>query len=268
MTALLDRAIDRLSASAWPEVAWQFSRINGDGYPVEFTYSTASSAVRFTAEVAGPEVDERRRFDLALSLLDTPPAAGVESVRAVQARGPLRFGAWVGGGAGRQKVYAECPPGTESDWGIPGARLRMIGLTSGETSSEYYYRRNFLESADAGYLLHRCGLGSRFRDLRDAVERATGRSTEGMLLSTDAGYSVAQIPSGCAMSVFTFARSLWGSDANIRRTLLRLHDMPVYEKASRAVAGREGPETLHGVLAWIVAADRPIEWRISLRPSN
>jgi len=268
MTALLDRAIERLSASAWPEVAWQFSRINGDGYPVEFTYSTADMAVRFTAETAGPEVNESRRLDLALALLDAPPAAGVETVRAMQRRRPLRFGAWVGGGAGRQKVYAECPPGTASVWAIAGAHLRMVGLTAGEASVEYYYRRNFLESADAGLLLCRCGLGGRYADLLAEVERATGRSTESMLLPTDAGYSVAETPAGRVVSVFTFARSLWGSDANIRRTMLRLHNMPEYEKASRAVADREGPDTRHGVLAWIVAGDRPVEWRISLRPSD
>jgi len=268
MTALLDRAIDRLSASAWPAVAWQFSRINGDGYPVEFTYSTASAEVRFTAEAAGPEVDEGRRLDLALALLDMPPAADIEWVRTIQRPGPLRFGAWIGGGAGRQKVYAECPPGTGSEWAIPGAALRMVGLTAGKATTEYYYRRDCLESADAGCLLHRCGLGRRYHDLLAEVERATGRSAQAMLLPAGAGYSVAESPAGRALSVFTFARSLWGSDANIRRTILRLHDMPVYEKASLAVAGREGPDTLHGVLAWIVAADRPIEWRISLRPSD
>lgn len=268
MTALLHRAIERLSESAWPEVAWQFSRINGDGYPVEFTYSTASAEVRFTAEAAGPEVDERRRLDLALALLDAPPAAGVEMVRSMQRQGVLRFGAWVGGGAGRQKVYAECPPETESAWAIAGAQLRMIGLTAGEATIEYYYRRNFLESADAGLLLQRCGLGSRYEDLLAEVERATGRSPEAMLLPTDAGYSIAETPAGHVVSVFTFARSLWGSDANIRRTMLRLHHMPEYERASRAVAERDGPDTRHGVLAWIVAGARPVEWRISLRPSG
>src|SRR6266487_6459796 len=44
--------------SKWREVAWSFSRLTGDGFPIEFTLSSLDATVRYTAEVAGPEVAE------------------------------------------------------------------------------------------------------------------------------------------------------------------------------------------------------------------
>jgi hypothetical protein len=266
MIALLQRALNRIASSPWSDVAWQFSDLNGDGFPVEFTYSSASDTLRFTAEAAGPEVPEHARLDCALSLLDSPPAspALLHQLRHWQQLAPLRFGAWVGGSLSRQKIYVECPPAVPSPYSPAGARLRMLGLSAG--ALEYYYRRDFLQADSIAPLLARCGLSARLHELLAAISQATGRSTSSHLFGPDSGYSVAETPAGAVFSLFTFARSVWGTDASIRRTLLALHPMPAYAAASAHLAHRECYLTAHGVLAWILAPHSPVEWRISLRP--
>ena len=52
----LREALAGIRTSSWPEVAWPFSRITGDGYPVEFTFSSHDGALRYTTEVGGPEM--------------------------------------------------------------------------------------------------------------------------------------------------------------------------------------------------------------------
>ena len=46
--------------STWPEVAWRFSHLTGDGYPWSWPHHLRPACV--TAEVAGPEVDPVRRL--------------------------------------------------------------------------------------------------------------------------------------------------------------------------------------------------------------
>jgi hypothetical protein len=64
---------------------------------------------------------------------------------------------------------------------------------------------------------------------------------------------------------------VWGSDANIRRAMLRLAesrgwDVDLYEQVTRPLQPADGYLTHHGILAWIAAPRRPIELRISVRP--
>jgi hypothetical protein len=91
-----------VEASPWSEVAWSFSHLTGDGFPVELAFTSNSEAIRYVSEVAGPEVAATRRFDLALATLDRlgiapPPVAICERLRQVQRIGRLGYGAWVGG---------------------------------------------------------------------------------------------------------------------------------------------------------------------------
>src|SRR6266436_5898161 len=70
MSRALAEILQWTVSSKWPEVAWSFSRLTGDGFPLEFTLSSLDATVRYTAEVAGPEVAEVERLPCALELID------------------------------------------------------------------------------------------------------------------------------------------------------------------------------------------------------
>ena len=61
--ASLAIVLDPLQRSTWPEVAWQFSRLTGDGTPVELAFTSDGADVRYIAEVAGPELMDAARVE-------------------------------------------------------------------------------------------------------------------------------------------------------------------------------------------------------------
>jgi hypothetical protein len=276
--AALHEALEGVASSCWPEVAWRFSAINGDGFPVEFTFSSATPCLRYTAEVAGPEWPERDRFRAAARWAGCP-----EERTAIHARrsqpGPLRWGAWVGGfhpeTGCRRKIYLEAGRGSEppSDLLLPaGASLRLIGLaqTGAGLDCELYFRRDHLETADIGRILYGLRLRECFAPLCESVADTLPWPIHHELVPTDAGFSTAGTR---AFSVFTYARSVWGSDGSIRRNVLDLAmrhgwDFELYEQVTRPLEESRGYLTSHGVLAWIVAPNRAAELRISVRPPN
>ncbi|MEZ0073236.1 hypothetical protein [Planotetraspora sp. GP83] len=97
----LDAAVGRLEAGPWPEVAARWSRLTPSGFPVELTVGAADGCLRWTVEVAGPEVADSRRLPLAAALLaawgQAPDPALAEELRRAQVGVELRFGAWLGG---------------------------------------------------------------------------------------------------------------------------------------------------------------------------
>jgi len=87
------------------------------------------------------------------------------------------------------------------------------------------------------------------------------------------GFSIARGPDGrvSAVSLFAVAWVLFGSDANIRRTLLELGrrhnwDLKMYEQATEVLQDRDSLVTHHGIIAWIAKPEAPVELRIGLTP--
>lgn len=162
----LDMVLAATRQSAWPEVAWRASRLTDDGFPVEFSWSSRDKSVRWTAEVAGPEIDVRQRPASALALLDKlcdgqfelPRSAGSVFESAAEA-GNMRFGAWIAGRhtetENRYKIYVECPdrlPSADAgqlEWleDCLAQRIawRMIGIETSERHREYYGRLAHLD---------------------------------------------------------------------------------------------------------------------------
>lgn len=113
--------------SEWSEVMWSFSRLTGDGFPIEFTFSSTDEGITYDCEVASPEVPDEQRLLSALDTLNRlgqprPPAEIVDLLSRIQASGALSYGAWIGGrhhvDGDRYKVYAEVP-------GRVGSQLSM-----------------------------------------------------------------------------------------------------------------------------------------------
>jgi hypothetical protein len=153
-------------------------------------------------------------------------------------------------------------------WLPAGASLRFVGMTRDSDDREYYFRRDNLTIAEAGRLMCGADLRECASPLFDAIASTLPWPTRDHLLRADAGFSV--VP-GRAISLFTYARRVWGSDASIRRTVLRLAesrgwDVDLYEQVTRPLQHADGYLTHHGIFAWIATPGRPIELRISVRP--
>lgn len=151
--AALDTVLARIVASTWPEVAWTASGLTDDGFPVEFAWSSGDVAVRWTAEVAGPETPEADRLAIAAGLVDRLAPGGRSAIEQAVAGAPLHFGAWLGGrhnGAEtRYKLYVERPRIDPADASVLDSleialsrriEWRLLGQVGHGGSVEYYGR--------------------------------------------------------------------------------------------------------------------------------
>lgn len=280
-----------LRASPWPEVAWNFSELTPDGFPVELTFSTApGNTVRYALEVAGPEIPEQERvaeaFRVYQALAGRPASPQLEQeILQMQSGHELFYGAWFGGAhdenSDRYKIYAEIPkdaplghllPALEKNTPLShcGSYAVMFGFQPDTNVREVYFRAAGLAWEDIGKLLWSNGLGHRYQDTRELMEATCDRpgfttALEGFSLAFDASQRV------IAISLFAQATFLLGNDAHIRRHLLHMArsrnwTLPLYEKATALLQDREDLLRHQGVIAWIVSGHAPIELRIGLRP--
>jgi hypothetical protein len=294
--AALEILLEGVTGSRWQEVAWAFSRLTGDGFPIEFTCSTRDATVRYTTEVAGPEVDPRERLPLAerqlarLGARELSAALGAR-LRAIQGAGALLYGAWIGGRHGpdgdQYKLYVEVPRGWSDEIEdlvrplmgeaplLPAeiVQLRMIGYEPATERMELYFRVDRMDAWQLGLLLQRAGLAEQHAALLGLIEDAYGRSVEPVLPGSKLGLSFAYAPAGrpAALSVFALARTLCGGDDGIRRRLLALGarhgwDLRSYARLSEPLIGRTGRKTAHGMVAFFAPREGPVGLHIGLRP--
>ena len=283
-------------SSKWPEVAWSFSRLTGDGFPLEFTLSSLDATVRYTAEVAGPEVAEVERLPRALELIDRlggvlPGAHITRLLHQVQAAGPLSYGAWIGGRhdnfGDRFKVYVEVPRtgmreaqdlvremiGDQPLPNLSNPEFRLIGYEPGEKRFECYFHVDRLEVWELERLMGQAGLAERHTSLLNMLAESYNRPVQSTIPDENLGFSFSYSLAGSptVFSFFTYARSVFGSDANIRLRLLELGkakggNFQTYEQLTAPLAHRTSWKTRHGVVSFVVPPDGPLVLQIGLRP--
>jgi hypothetical protein len=280
--------------SAWPEVAWRFSQLTGDGFPLEFTFSSQDDEIRYTCEVAGPEMAASDRLPCARNRLADCGAATDEGQFAflsnLQAMGPLSFGTWVGGRHGPRgdsyKFYVECPApyspeadrriaelaGTRDLLSSRATDLRIVGYEPTRSRMEFYFKTAGLEPWEVTLLLRRFGFEGH-ADLFDLLGTAWGKPVRDRLPSDSGGFSFAVDPDHgpVAFSLHCYARSVFGGDARIRRRVLELAqqmgwDFSAYAAVSEPLTNRDEVSTLHGIVSFTVAAGRQPVLQIGLRP--
>jgi hypothetical protein len=273
--------------SAWPEVAWRSSVLMATGYPVELAWASRDVALRWTCEVAGPEVPEADRLMLAQQA-----AAGVAGARPdlrrwsqLQNGQRLRWGAWLGlrqlGGLRRAKVYLELPSGevAPGPWSEAGSELasRVVGLTwpmagvNDDGSVELYARVPDLTWSELAAAASLVGHEDRLTDLvRDLVgPDHPGRA----VLPRPSGLSLALAPSGApvALTWFAIANSVWADDMAVRAAVLRTTALVVHQSGASDLyqALSSGPDDgrwRHGMIGvgvdraggtWLQAGLRP-----------
>jgi hypothetical protein len=264
MVDMLACCLAHLEGSCWPEVAWRFSRLTSDGFPVEFGFSGEEDGFRVVCEVAGPECAHSARLDAGLALIRslglTPPdPALVRDLQAAQADGALQWGCWLGlrckNGDVRVKLYIETPPGSiPLPPALAGSRPHMMGC---EPSLGLLERYAVIPDASEARLRHVLrSLPTLSQDiLLDAVERLIGLPRRSLLRWPSVGASIAEQP-GSSPSVALFLRAEALRDGG--RALL-----PIFARraAYRSLLDSQ-PHALsgHGVLTLIPHDDR-VEFR-------
>jgi hypothetical protein len=223
----LAEAVAQLGQSAWPEVVERWSRLTPTGFPIELTVADADPLLRWTSEIAGPEIVDAHRLGLVarrLAVAGQPvPPPLLTALQAAQQGRDLRYGAWLGGRSidntqSRCKLYAEIPAGVschhlplppalrEATAHAPHGTLpRMIGVEPGRSRIEIYLRLPTLEIDDLRPLLsaagHVHGLDALERSLPDGTRRLAGRRL-GISLASDATEPL-------EVALFVSARSLF-----------------------------------------------------------
>jgi hypothetical protein len=273
--------------SAWPEVAWRSSLLMVAGYPVELAWASRDVALRWTCEVAGPEVPEAARLVVAQRA-----AAGVAGARLdldrwsqLQKGQRLRWGAWLGlrqfDGSRRAKVYLELPSGevARGPWSEAGSQLasRVVGLTwlmaglNDDGSVELYARVQDLTWSELAAAASLTGHEDRLADLvRDLVARD---HRGGAVLPRPSGLSLLLAPSGTpvALTWFAIAKLVWADDVAVRAAVLRTMALVVHPSGStdlyRALSsGPDDGRWRHGIVGagvdragrtWLQAGLRP-----------
>ena len=228
--------VHRLEQSRWPQVVSTWSRLTPSGFPVELTAGPPGTPAHWSAEVAGPEVPEAERLGRVTDLLaaaGTPvaPTLGA-ALRVAQSRGPLQYGAWLGGreAAGtpaRLKLYAELPPGTgagtlplpaslrEPLARLPAAVPRMLGVEPAADRVELYLRLPALDPDELAAVLagigHAPAAAALDRGLPDGLRRLYGRRV-GLSLA-DRG------DAGAEIALFVTARTLFPAGPELLEAL-------------------------------------------------
>lgn len=221
-----------LSVPAWPDVAWQSSRLTQDGCPVEFAFCGNDPGLRMTIEPAGPEALEGAKLGRALRVLEAmgqprPERDLCAQWEQAQAGQRLRWGTWLGlrqtANGLRTKLYVEMPMSVASRE-LPG-RLRMIGYEPQTARTESYYALAALNGLQLSYLLTRYGVP----DATSVLERLTylaGLPVAAALNWLRFGMSIARDHSNVLVGVGLFFRAsaAHGGQSRIRDALLRQQD--------------------------------------------
>jgi hypothetical protein len=290
--------LEGIRFSPWQEVAWRFSYLTGDGFPVECVFSSADCDVRYTTEVAGPESDPAQRLEHADQLLNRlgvgklPEINGLP-LRDLQVPGDLRYGTWIGArhcsGKDRFKLYIEVPPtqcaegaklfldviGDSSVPSVYRQELCLIGLEIGFPRIEFYFRLKDLTPAELRMLVVQLGLGARLAELLDLMSQAIDKPIRDEIPGSAHGFSLSvDSRNGLPIfSLFGFARSFFGSDSSIRRHLLKLADkrgwiLDQYARCSQPLRDRMSWKTFHGIVSFVLKPEAPPVLQIGMRPTR
>jgi hypothetical protein len=288
-----------LLQSPWQDVAWQFSRLTGDGYPVELTYCSHDTTLRYTAEVAGPEYPDSLRLARGREVLSVLGVSQVENpildvLGRMQAGHELRYGAWLSGRhtaeRDQYKLYAEVPadgsPEAEAlldhflnRGGLvlrPRDQLLMIGHEIGSGRTEFYFRVHHLDDIGLQRLMNQIGLSDQVSTLLTFIEAITGRPIHRFFPQTNIGFSLSWQDKVPVLTLGVSARSVFGGDASIRHKLLHLarrYDWPLlqsgYALATQPLATLANHwKTCHGLLGLTVAAGGAPVLSVGLRPCH
>jgi hypothetical protein len=285
--------------------AWRSSRLTGDGFPLEFVFSTGDAHLRYTADPGASRSSRAGLLEDAVALLATlrqpPPDPRVLAyLRAAQQRtADLCYGAWIGGrhpvgdaknghcGQDHFKLYAEIP-GNGLAWHLPfitayvplpqrllerPVQLRLAGVEPATGRLEFYFRIRNPAAGTLPLLLQPANQQSRAGELVDFLAQAYGHPLTERIPGGSVGFSFVSTPGSetVVFTLFLFTRVLWGGDARIRNRFAERmraagQDPAAYRRFSAPLADRDVCQTYHGLMGLTVAPQAPIQLTLGVRP--
>ncbi len=267
--------------------AWRGSTLTGDGYPLEFAFAARDPQLRFSCEPGAAALDPAARLllagELAAELGGAPMLAEqLAALRWAQHDANLRYGGWLGfrissAGAVGAKLYAELapdrPPPLLADRlpTLPGRAVqpRMLGI-DGQGRAELYLRAPSLLPSEVPAVLAPAAMADRAAEVLALLSETYGQTLRGRLPGSSVGLSYAPDAHGCTVTLYFFARALWGSDARIRQRFDPLIADPeqrrAYTSATSPLAARHGWATRHGLAGLVLRHGSQPSWVIGFRP--
>ena len=288
--------LDDLLRSEDPR-AFGRSSLTMTGSPFEPALSLVDPGLRYTVEPCPEHVPAQERLARCLLLLarlnvSVPRPELIGTLAALQARGPLRYGAQIGARHSESsdvyKLYVELPRearveaealghellGSSAVLDVPGrdARPTLLGIDLSSGKLELYYRVEHLHPLEISTLLGRASAAERAQEVLAMLGASQPLPIRHVLPGATWGFSYAVGSSAeVTFSLYTFARTLFGPDGWIRAGLLamgRRHgwDLEGYARMSEPLIGRRGLPCHHGIFGLIVPPRAaPAAW-IGLAP--
>ena len=272
-----------LGGSLRPQSAWRFSGLCSDGCPLEFTLSSADNALRFTVDVAPPEIPHQERLSAAceLGIRMGHPRVDPKTLRRwslMQEGQTLTWGARLGiresDGLEMLKIYLEVPVAARSSVfpdmsrPFPDSVLVMIGHEPGSGRTEYYFARRQFSLPDLNRLLGMLSSNEERAVLVGAVEHVCGMPLASALFWAYFGFSLAFSRGISAPLPALFLKnSAIGGAARTRQRMLQCMPARVKERSlySRLLAGMPEDELPdHGVVSICGGPGGPGEMRVGL----
>lgn len=283
-----ETAISRAIGTSIDDPAlWWSSGLTGDGFPFELSFTTADDDLRWTLDVSARLPEGQRLFAARAALARLEADPGGDALARLQPGLSERvFGAWIGGRHGtdgdRYKLYLDWQDDPASQevlrkFGLPRPRflpkltVPMVALGPGTQRSEVYYRAEPPPEALIN-ILAPANLGHRAEAAKALIEQTWGNRLRDRLPGGRIGisYSVSAPGAEPQITLFFFARSLWGGDARIRERMRALigaagRDDRAYKAATLPIKSRNTAKTRHGLVA-LGIGETSFSWGIGLRP--
>ncbi|MGK7895060.1 MAG: hypothetical protein AB4372_15925 [Xenococcus sp. (in: cyanobacteria)] len=276
--------------------AWNSSLLTEGGFPVELTFTSDNNSIRYTSEIGSPDVANHQRLALAVALLQEFGLKRINQqnlrfFQSIQQAGMLRYGAWIGvrhvGNKDQFKLYLEIPHNGQSivenylfsllgtSVAIPNRpiNMQMLGFYPETGEIEFYFQIISMTPWEIINLLKPVGLEDYQETILDLFAEAYGRPVFRQLPGDIFGFSYSlSLHRPPIFSFYTFAETLFSSNAHTRRSILALGrqngwNMSYYAKFSELLVLNENLDNWHGMFGIVVVPKKttPII-HIGLRP--
>lgn len=261
---------------------WVGSHLTGDGFPFELGFSTADDRIRATVEPGARMLPAAARLGAAVSILEgltePIPRTVFEGLQTMQAAGSLAYGTWIGLRASAQdvsgKIYVEVPHGVplrarSLPFGSRKVIPRMIAYTPSSRTFEVYLRVHALEPSELPTVLSPIGGEAYAPWLHEFIEDARGYPIREHFPGP-VGVSYGW-PSSDNITLYFYARAMWGPDIAIRRGFSRVArgigwDESRYLSATAPISKRNDWKTYHGLFAVTLDVVGVVSLGIGIRP--
>jgi hypothetical protein len=284
LASSLFQCCETFANSRWQSVAWRFSGLTADGSPLEFTFSSAGNALRYTVDVAVPEVPNHQRIGAACKLAarlghPRPDEDTLQRWSVMQQDHALRWGARLGvretGNQESVKYYLEIPfeaQRTIQCWISPPQRSSiavMMGYTPQSGTTEYYFRQHQLSQEQLPRLLGMLASDEERDAMVQGIEHVCAMPLASALRWICFGYSIAvgagktSIPS---IALFVRTGAIGGA-ARARQRLLQWMHPSAKERSfyCQLVAGLPEAELPdHGVFSLSFLGNARVELSVNL----